>query len=811
MLSAFRRRPEARTLRRPAREHRHCFRAERLEPRQMLAVDVTNLNDSGAGSLRAAIEAVNSAGVADTIVFNNLSAGTIYTKSTLPTLAVSGTTFQFSGNTSAITLDGTLAGAGGDGLIIGSGVNTIGLSGIVLTIQNFALNGLSFAGGSKSTAISGVTLRLNGLNGIQVAGGDYTGTTIRNTAISDNARAGIVTAAAATGLTIGGTLAGQGNNIYGNGTHGIELAAGSYTGGSIAGNRIVDNTLNGIATAGGVSGLTIGGTSGFSANSIVINGANGLLLQAGSYDGTTIVGNSIVLNDAAGVSLSPAGGSITNLTIGGTTAGTSNAVSSNKVAGISVLPGTYTGSSIVGNQITSNSGSGVSLAPGGAGTVANLTIGGTATGAGNAINSNAGVGVLVAPGTYTSSVIAGNTIAANTSDGVRLAAAGGTISALTVGVPANQIAGNAGDGIKVTNGTYTSSLIQTNVINANAGAGIRLAPAGGTLSDLVVGGSTTANLGNTIFDDGEGIVAESGTYTTTFLRGNGISGAVTGITLDGAQSLMVGGGTADVGNTIASSTTQGIYATGTLTGSTIYKNVITGSTTSGIVLQDATGLTLGTTNFGNTITGGKQGILARGALGDTTVAANVVNGVTTGIMLDGARSGSSADPFIVGGNTKTAGTGLGNSVTATTIGLYGKGDLSNTIVTGNLFKATAAGSNAVALVGVQNLLLGGFNAGDGNLMTSALGNGLYASGTMTSTRVYRNNITASQYGVLLDNAKSMFVGFLNTPTTGNIIQYNQVGLYTVGNCSGTGVMNTTWFNNIRKVINGALIAISPAP
>ena len=810
MLFAFRRRSEARPPRRQARERRQRFHAERLESRLLLAVNVTNLNDSGSGSLRAAIEAVNSAGVADTIVFSNLSAGTIYAQSTFPTLAVSGTTFQFS-NTKAITLDGTLAGSGGDGLIIGSGVNEIGLSGIVLAIQNFAKNGLSFAGGSTNTAISGVTLRLNGLNGIQLAGGDYTGTTIRNTAISDNAKAGIVTAAAATGLTIGGSVAGQGNNIYGNGTNGIELAAGSYTGGSIAGNRIVDNEQNGIATAGGVSGLTIGGTSGFSANSIVINSANGILLQAGSYDGTKIIGNSIVLNDAAGISLAPAGGSLTNLAFGGTATGTSNAVSSNKESGVEVLPGTYTGTTIAGNQITSNTGPGISLAPDGAGTIASLTIGGTSTGAGNSITANGGIGLLVAPSTYTSTLIAGNTISANKSHGVSLAAAGGTIAGLTIGVPANQISGNNGDGINVTKGTYTSSLIQTNAITANTLAAIRLAPDGGTLSDLVIGGSTTANLGNTISDDSDGIIAEAGTYTTTFIRGNSINGAATGITLTGAQSLMVGGGTTDVGNTISSSTTRGIYASGTLTGTTIYKNTVSGSTTSGIELQDATGLTVGFTNFGNTITGGKQGIVARGALGDTTVASNVISGVSTGVLLEDARGASSTDPFIVGGNTKTAGTGLGNSVTATSIGLHGRGDLSNTIVTGNLFRATAAGANAAALVGVKNLLLGGFSAGDGNLMTAGRGNGLYASGTMTSTRVYRNNITASQYGVLLDNAKSMFVGFLNTPSTGNIIQYNQVGLYTVGNCAGTGVMNTTWFNNIRKVINGAAIAISPAP
>ena len=55
------------------------------------------------------------------------------------------------------------------------------------------------------------------------------------------------------------TVAGDGNNIYGNTTNGIELAAGSYTGATIAANRIVDNVKNGIATSGGVTGLTTSG------------------------------------------------------------------------------------------------------------------------------------------------------------------------------------------------------------------------------------------------------------------------------------------------------------------------------------------------------------------------------------------------------------------------------------------------------------------------------------------------------------------------------------------------------------------------
>jgi len=274
---------------------------ERLEPRQLLAFDVTNLGDSGPGSLRAAIEAVNLAGIPDAIVFKNLGAGTIQALSTFPTLTASGTSFQFSGSTTSITLDGSSAGPGGDGLIVGVGVNSVGLSGIVLTIQNFSQNGLSFAGGSTGTSIDGLTLRSNGFNGIQFAGGSYTGSTVRNSRIIDNGRAGIVTAGPVTGLTIGGTLASQGNTIFDNGQNGIELAAGALTGTSIVGNDIFSNGQSGIATAGGVAGLTIGGVTTAAGNTIAGNDANGIQLGPGSYSGTVIQGNRISFNDAAGI------------------------------------------------------------------------------------------------------------------------------------------------------------------------------------------------------------------------------------------------------------------------------------------------------------------------------------------------------------------------------------------------------------------------------------------------------------------------------------------------------------------------------
>jgi hypothetical protein len=728
---------------------------EGLERRQLLAIDVTNLNDAGAGSLRAAIDTVNAGGVADVIRFSDLAAGTIFAKSSLPVLSVSGTSFLFAGSTSAITLDGGQSAAGSSGLTIGSGVNTIGLSGIALTIQNFPQNGLMFAGPSTGTMVVGLTVRGNLNNGIQLAGGGYTGTVIRGSAISGNVKAGIMTLAGATNLIIGGTLAGQGNNIYGNGTNGIELAGGNYASATIAGNRILDNQQNGIAAAaGGVQNLTIGGTTAAAANALVINRANGLLLAAGAYDGTTITGNSIVLNETAGVNLAPGGAGLTNLMLGGTAAGSSNAISGN------------------------------------------------------------GLGVVVAPGTYTGSMIQGNSIASNRSHGVSLGAAGSTISALTVGGKANTITGNTGDGINVGPGTYTSTVIQGNTITANTAAGIRLAPAAGGLTGLIVGGTVTTqgnrlagNSSPTVHADAE-IVAEPGTYTETKVQGNDISSGATGILLSAAQGITVGGSTTALGNVVNGTSERGLLATGTLTAAKAVNNTFVNNDI-GVRLEGATGFALGETGKGNSIIGGRVGIVANGVLGGTTVRSNRVTGATVGLRVNEAQGASASEPFTVGVNTATAGEAGGNRFVASTHGLQALGNLANTVIIGNIFNAIGANGSGAALMAPTNLLLGGAGPGYGNVLTAAQGSGLYAKGVCTGSRVFRNNMTASRFGILLDGAQALSVGALANEATTNIVQYNQVGLGTTGNTTGSGVMFTRWYRNVRDVVNPSKVAIYP--
>ena len=72
-------------------------------------------------------------------------------------------------------------------------------------------------------------------------------------------------------------------------------------------------------------------------------------------------------------------------------------------------------------------------------------------------------------------------------------------------------------------------------------------------------------------------------------------------------------------------------------------------------------------------------------------------------------------------------------------------------------------------------------------------------------------MTASRFGVLLDNAKALSVGTFPVAASSNIVQYNQTGVGTAGNCAGSGVMHTRWFKNIRNVVNPSGIPVYPTP
>jgi hypothetical protein len=727
-------------------------RFESLESRQPLAVNVTTLDDGGTGSLRDAIDLVNKAGVADTIVFNNLGAGTIALKTALPTLTnPAGTTFSFGGTTTAIILDGVSALAA-NGLTIGAGANNVSLNALKLTLTHFD-NGLKFLGNSTNSLISGLTITDN-TNGIVFDGGSLSGTKIVGNTITLNTQSGILAAGGVTGLAIGGTTAGSGNTIAYNGD-GLSFQPGTHTGTVVTGNTITGNTNNGVllGTSGGaLSGLVIGGSSTAAANTISFNEENGVKVAQGSYSGTVIQGNTITSNGGYGVQLSPSGQSLTDLTVGGTTTGQGNTIASNAADGIGVFGGSYTNTAVQGNTIQYNQNNGVSI---------NLFAGGGAFS-----------GLLLGGGT----AAAGNTI---TSNGL--------------------------DGVQVNAGTYTSTFVRANTITANGRHGVNFfAPFGEKLTGFQLGG-TTSSLGNTITDNAaSGLAASKGDYSTTAVLGNTISTNKTGISLTNVQNLAIGGVATAFKNTINSNAEAGLFATGTLTGTTFQGNSLT-TNPLGVSLQDAQGLSLGgaAAGAGNAIVGGTTGVRAVGNLSSSVISGNAITGQTTGIQMINTTGASSATPFFVGGAATTVGNGAGNYVASTVHGLYAAGVMNHTTVAGNIFSASAAGGNAMVLENATGLTVGGSAAGTGNTLTAALGNGLWAAGHLVGSGFYKNTLTASRTGAVLINATNFLFGVANNAALGNIVQYNQVGVNALGNCTGSGVCYTTWLGNGRKVQNTA--------
>ena len=724
-------------------------RFEQLEGRQALTVNVTTLADSGDGSLRAAIDAVNKAAVNDTISFNNLGAGTIALTSALPTLTnPAGTTFSFS-NTTSIILDGAAAG-GADGLTIASGANTVSMNGIKLTITNFD-SGLRLEGGSTNSRFQGLTITNNAI-GIELAGGSLTGTQIAGNEITLNSQAGIFANGGVTNLTIGGSTAGTGNTIAYNGD-GLVFLPGTYTSSLVAGNSIYSNMGNGLqlGTSGGsIGGLVIGGSAA-AANTINYNKKNGVEVSQGDYTGTFLQGNTISFNSGYGVQLSPAGQTLSNLTIGGLTKGQGNTIASNAADGIGIFGGAYTGTAVQGNTIQYNQNNGVNInLLAGGGKFSGLVLGGGATGAGNTINANGLDGVQVNAGAYTSTFVQGNTITSNGRNGVNFYAAFGE-----------------------------------------------------AITGLQLGGTTSA-LGNTVTGNAaSGLAASKGDYTETAVLGNTFSTNLVGVSLANTQNLNVGGVATAFKNTISSNTQTGLFATGNLAGTFIQGNALTGNPV-GVSLQDAQSLSLGSAaaGGGNTITGGTVGLQATGNMSGSLVAGNSMTGQTTGIHLFNTTA-VSGQPFFVGGAATTVGTGAGNYVTSTMNGLYATGTMTNTTIAGNVFSASAVRGNAMALLNATGLTVGGTAASSGNTLTAAQGNGLFAAGIMNGTGFYRNTLTASRNGAVLSNARNFLFGAPRNPSLGNIVRSNRVGVVAAGNCAGTGVFHTAWLRNARRIASSA--------
>jgi CSLREA domain-containing protein len=264
--------------------------------------------------------------------------------------------------TGAVAL-GNGNGVNGDGISVGQvgkGPSNVTIGGTAPGAGN-VISGNSFEGLSL----------FNDLNGVNVQG-NLIGTNAAGTASLGSQRVGIFINTTSPGATIiGGTSAGGRNIISGN-EDGFDLNTqstgttiqGNYIGTDISGTIAVPNTSRGmfVSTNNTLIGGTIAGAgnviSGNGGDAIEFgNGVTGNLVQ-GNFIGLKADGVSALGNAANGVNIFTGA---SNNTVGGTAAGAGNRIAFNGRAGVAVDTGT--GNSILSNSIFSNTGLGIDLTP----------------------------------------------------------------------------------------------------------------------------------------------------------------------------------------------------------------------------------------------------------------------------------------------------------------------------------------------------------------------------------------------------------------------------------------------------------------
>ncbi len=763
---------------------------------------VTNINDTGLGSLRAAIDNSNLQIGTQTIDFAIAGAGvhTIQPATALPdvtdTVIIDGTT-QGVSVTPLIELDGTNAGAGALGLKIKTGGSTV---------KGLAINRFGGAG-----------IRLvNGNSNIVV--GNLIGTNTAGTADLGNAGDG-VQIVNSDNNTIGGLTAADRNLISGNTRYGVSIDAastgnvveGNLIGTNLAGTGDLGNTLSGVLILSASN--TIGGTAAGARNIISGNDQHGVHLTTaavtsnlvqGNYIGTDINGTADLGNTQSGVQID--GGAASN-TIGGTTVAARNIISGNNGYGVRLqtfgtttnnnVQGNYIGTDVNGTAAIGNSLSGVQV------NATGNTIGGTVAGAGNLISGNVQHGVLIQGGSNVANNVQGNLIGTsangtadlgNTLDGVQVLNSSGNLIGGTTALTRNIISGNNANGVNLTGSGSSDNSVLGNYIGTNLAG---TADLGNMLSGILVTsanndiGSTLAGSGNLISgNDRFGITIQGSAATGNDVKANligtnaagtgAIGNSLSGITLYDAGSNTVGGTTASARNVISGNVQQGVYlsqdgATGNVVqgnfiGTDINGTADLGNTLNGVLLDTiASSNTIGGTaaGAGNVISGNNQHgvyLLGFGGVG-VGVRLNLVQGNFIGTDVNGtADLGNTLNGVMVQATANTIGgtaAGAGNLISGNNqngVQLQG-GVNAATLVQGNRIGTQADGTSAlgnsqhgVQIVNSSDNSIGGTTAGSGNTIAFNTQDGvtLIGSDTATSNNAIQGNSIFSNGGLGID-------------------------------------------------------------
>jgi titin len=671
---------------------------------------VNNAGDAGAGiltgttglgDLRFCIQGANdntlNTGGVNTINFHIATSGTVQTihlLSPLPvvtgTVTINATTESGFHNGSRLTvvLDGSSAGAT-DGLVMAPG----GAKGDFvrgLCIQGFQFNGITLEGAGNTSVQScfigtdptGTFAVPNGASGIAVLGNfnSIGGDAPHRNVISGNGASGIVFSGGSFNKAIG--------NFIGTDAHGTS-ALGNAADGVFVLNNAQSNQV-GLKNLGNVISSNAG--RGIEIDNDPSAPITATVVQANRI-GTDVTGTLSLGNHLDGIFISA---SNLNL-VGGTSAGTGNVIANNGGHGI-FLDGDV--NKILGNLIGTNAAGSAAMGNGQDGIVvlgSRNVIGKGVANQQNVISANGTNGVEVTGPNATHNLVQGNLIGTDSSGTLALGNTGAGVF-VGNGAGANTIGGTTADGGR-------------NLISGNQGAGVDLES---SPTNLVEGNFIGTNLsGNAALGNQNHGVLVNSTSDTIGGRGAGAGNLVSGNASD--QVTLNGDGNVLLGNEIGTNAAGTAALGGGFSGVAVFsshnviggaqagsRNLISGNSASGAVIDGAVDHNLVAGNFIGTDIGG------------TTAVGNAVDGV---FLLNGANHNT------ISGNLLSGNTGRGLEI-----------DSPANVVQGNLIGTDVSGNNplgnqnnGVVVAGDSNTI-GGTAQGAGNVISGNALGGLAIAG-----------------------------------------------------------------------------------
>jgi parallel beta-helix repeat protein len=666
---------------------------------------VTNVNDSGSGSLRQAILDANNNPALDTIAFNIPGAGphTIAPLSALPIITypvvIDGTTQPGFAGFPVIELDGS--GGGGPGLDITAGSSTV---------RGLVINRFPH---------SGISLHTRGMNRIE---GNFLGTDETGTIDRGNAALGIDVGSPHN--IIGGTTAAERNVISGNTGDGIGLISPSASGNVVLGNFIGIVADGSARLPNGGGGLLIssalnnriGGTTLGSGNVISGNIGDGVRIVTGSSN-NTVFGNYIGTDESGTLGLGNFGDGVqiehesNSNVVGGILPSQANVISGNSENGVSIfesagntIVGNLIGTDLTGSLAIKNGLNGVYLLGGGPLTSENLI-------SQNLISGNGRHGVSLSGGTVSGNYVQGNLIGTdasgttdlgNTRNGVDIFSSDSNIVGGFSPLEGNVISGNNWRGIVITDSD--STLVAGNWIGTNS-----------SMSD---------DLGN-IF---AGIEATN--TSDTQIGGPGLTDGNTIAFNSGGEMVTGGAGPHIEGNVVSGNTGTGAYFLATRDG-IVLSNKVGTDATGNVSLGNGSGVTLlgsATTDnvIRNNLVSGNTGVGIRLEMG---AYENTVAGNTIGIKADGSAPLHNRDGVLLGGTAHT--NTIGGPAPGDGNVIAGNGNRGVWITDGsewNTIQGNSIGTDAdltpglgndtkgILIQGADNNLVGGTEEGESNLI-----------------------------------------------------------------------------------------------